>query len=399
MLSVSLATPAVAVQSTQPDPAVDALLQKRLDNPRVGSDVGLVVVDTASGDVLSAHHADELMLPASNMKIITAVNALQTMGPDARFHTYVRAGSSANDVILQGGGDPLLTSGDLRDLAATTAAAVTADQNVTVHVDANLFPKPGRGPGWTGQYLPYIAAPVVPLARLGEYSPDHAGNAAASFVKALRTAGVKARLGDPADAADDAAVLADVSPHTVADAVAVMLRESENNVAEVLYRQIALATDHEPSWSGAEAAAHETLSALGVESASMSLLDGSGLSRKDRVSPRFLSEVLLLARTKKPAKFSTIFSDNALPIAGKSGTLASRYGRYTTKHSRCARGDVHAKTGSLFDTTALSGTAQTVAGGERIFSILVNHRPRRYSALSTRQVLDGLTATITGCWR
>jgi D-alanyl-D-alanine carboxypeptidase len=59
---------------------------------------------------------------------------------------------------------------------------------------------------------------------------------------------------------------------------------------------------------------------------------------------------------------------------------------------------VQAKTGSLFDTISLSGTASTVGGDERIFSILVNHRPQRYSALSARQVLDGLTATITGCW-
>jgi D-alanyl-D-alanine carboxypeptidase len=69
-----------------------------------------------------------------------------------------------------------------------------------------------------------------------------------------------------------------------------------------------------------------------------------------------------------------------------------------TRHARCARGDVHAKTGSLFDTIALSGVADTEAGDERIFSILVNHRPQQYSALSARQVLDGLTATITGCW-
>jgi D-alanyl-D-alanine carboxypeptidase len=59
---------------------------------------------------------------------------------------------------------------------------------------------------------------------------------------------------------------------------------------------------------------------------------------------------------------------------------------------------VYAKTGSLYDTISLSGVAVTVAGGERLFSILVNHRPQRYSALSARQVLDGLTATITGCW-
>jgi serine-type D-Ala-D-Ala carboxypeptidase/endopeptidase (penicillin-binding protein 4) len=130
----------------------------------------------------------------------------------------------------------------------------------------------------------------------------------------------------------------------------------------------------------------------------MALLDGSGLSRKDRVSPRFLAGVLRFARVTKPQRFTDIFDPDALPVSGRTGTLATAYGRYVTKHARCARGDVHAKTGSLFDTIGLSGVAETTAGEERLFSILVNHRPQRYSALSSRQVLDGLTATITGCW-
>ncbi len=93
-----------------------------------------------------------------------------------------------------------------------------------------------------------------------------------------------------------------------------------------------------------------------------------------------------------------MFEPDALPVSGQTGTLATAYGRYVTAHARCARGDVHAKTGSLFDTIALSGFATTLAGPERLFAVLVNDRPQRFSALSTRQALDGLTATITGCW-
>ena len=87
-----------------------------------------------------------------------------------------------------------------------------------------------------------------------------------------------------------------------------------------------------------------------------------------------------------------------MPVAGRTGTLDDRYGRFTTKQARCAAGAVKAKTGTLFDTIGLSGVAATATGGERIFSILVNDRPQRFSALSTRQAVDGLTATITGCW-
>jgi len=397
-LTVTLATPALAHPAGSSDPGVDSLLQRRLVNPHLGSDVGLMVIDAATGKLVSSHAADQLMLPASNMKIVTAVDALTTMGAEHRFHTRVVAGGSPTDVVLQGGGDPLLGNTDLDALAKQTAAAVDHDGPIVVHPDTSLFPPSSRAPGWTGQYLPYVVAPVVPLARLGEYSPDPAGSATRAFIARLRALGVKARLGKPVDAPDKSKVLADASRHTVGDAVRVMLRESENNVAEVMYRQVALATGHEPTWSGARAAAHETLTSLGIDDSRMRLLDGSGLSRRDGVSPRFLTDTLRLARVTKPEPYSVMFADNALPVSGRTGTLASAYGRFTSHHSSCARGDVHAKTGSLFDTVALSGVAGTVSGSERIFSIIVNNRPRRYSALSSRQALDGLTATITGCW-
>ena len=360
LLGVTLATPAMAAVPAEGDPVVDTLLQKRLSNPRVGSDVGMVVVDATTGELVSARNADALMLPASNMKIITAVNVLATLGADARFRTPCAGGprqptSSSRAVAIPCSRPPTCATSPPR-----RHPPLTGDQKVTVHVDSDLFAAPGRGPGWTTQYLPYVAAPVVPLARIGEYSPDPAHGAAAVFVRALRDLKVKARLGEPQSAEADAGVIADISPHTAADAVAVMLRDSENNVAEVLYRQVALATGHEATWAGAEAAAHESLAKLGIDDPDMRLLDGSGLSRKDRVSPRFLSEVLRKARTAKGTTFAPIFADNALPISGRSGTLASRYGRFTTKHSRCARGDVHAKTGSLFDTIGAVGD-----GGDR----------------------------------
>jgi D-alanyl-D-alanine carboxypeptidase len=94
-----------------------------------------------------------------------------------------------------------------------------------------------------------------------------------------------------------------------------------------------------------------------------------------------------------------MFSPDAMPVSGVSGTLDDRYGRFITKRSRCAQGDVMAKTGSLFDTIGLSGVTAPGDAPERIFSILVNDRPATYSALTIRQAVDGLTATISGCWR
>ncbi|MEI8255900.1 MAG: D-alanyl-D-alanine carboxypeptidase, partial [Deltaproteobacteria bacterium] len=88
--------------------------------------VGLVVVDAATGTVLFDHHAGDALNPASNAKLVTAAAALALLGPD---HTYVtriagRADGRAirGGIVLRGGGDPSLRTGDLFEMAHQIAA-------------------------------------------------------------------------------------------------------------------------------------------------------------------------------------------------------------------------------------------------------------------------------------
>jgi D-alanyl-D-alanine carboxypeptidase len=60
---------------------------------------------------------------------------------------------------------------------------------------------------------------------------------------------------------------------------------------------------------------------------------------------------------------------------------------------------VQAKTGTILGTIALSGVAMTKHSGERLFSVIVNDRPLRFSALDTRRAVDNLAATAEGCWK
>ena len=396
--AAGLAAPAALAA---PDPTVDALLVTRLANARLGSSVGLLVIDAATGEVISDHGGAEARLPASNMKIVTAVSALATMGTDTRFTTKVRAGATPNDLVLEGGGDPLLTTKDLQKLANATAAALAATvppgTPLAVHVDDDVFPDTNRARGWTRSYIPSVVSSVEGLARLWDYSSDPSTNAAKVFADRLTKKGYPTGIGPDADAGE-APVIAETPGHTVAEAVRVMLRISENNVAEVLHRQVARASGLPATWAGATQATEQVLRNLGIDPTGNALLDGSGLSRKARVTPRLLVDVLRVARVTNPAPFTTMFEPDAMPVAGVSGTLDDRYGRFVTKQARCAQGAVSAKTGTLFDTVGLSGIARTTQGGERIFSILVNDRPQRFPTLSTRQAVDGLAATIVGCW-
>ena len=376
-------------------------IAKRLASPRLGRDVAVLVMDAADNRVLYAVNADARMLPASNMKIVTATTVLAALGPDAVFRTRVVAGANPGELVLVGGGDPLLSSKDLKSLAEQVAPALDPSLPWTVLVDESLFPVGPSGvpldaAGWPSSYTPSIASPVRALSRLWDYSNDTATNAAKDFAKSLTKLGVTASVGARTVAPAGAAQLGEVAVHTVADAVRVMLSISENNVAETLYRQVAVARGLPGSWVGSRKAAMAVLVDLGIDTSGVALRDGSGLSRKDRLNALFLANVLRLTRTDP--RFAAMYVNGAMPTSGVDGTLASKYGRYSTSPTSCARGAIRAKTGTLFDTISLSGVTTGTDGREKVFSILVNDRPRRFSQLATRQAVDRLAATITGCF-
>lgn len=393
----TVSAPAANAAPTPRAKSVDQLVTKRVTNPRLGTNLGVLAIDAVTGEVLTDKGSTKSMLPASNMKIVTAATALATMGPDTRFTTKVRAGATPGDLILEGGGDPLLTTKELRQLANAAAATVPAGTPVVVHVDDSLFVDSGLEGGWPSGYIPSVVSGVSALARVWDYSKDPSGNAAQVFANRLRAKGFDVTIGEDVDAGE-AAVIAESPGHTVREAVPIMLRISENNIAEVLYRQVARATGNTTDWAGSRLAAEQVMASLGVDTTGTALRDGSGLSREDRVTPKFMVDLLRVVRVVNPEPFRLMFEPNSLPVSGVSGTLDDRYGRFTTKRSRCAQGDVMAKTGTLFDTIALSGVAAPGDVPERIFSILVNDRPQKYSALTIRQAVDGLTATIAGCW-
>jgi D-alanyl-D-alanine carboxypeptidase/D-alanyl-D-alanine-endopeptidase (penicillin-binding protein 4) len=331
------------------------------------------------------------------MKVITAVNALSQLGPETVFRTQVLIGADPAQLYLKGGGDPMLTTKSLENLATDTALGRDAAVPITVHVDTSLFPAPTNAPGWTNGYTPVVVAPVRALARLYDYSNDTTARAADVYIKKLQSLGFTVTRGDDSPAPADATLVAENAKHTVASAVRLMLLDSENNVAETLFRQVAIKRGLPADWAGSKQAAEDSLRELGIDPAGLALYDGSGLSRKDRLTASALTSIIALTTVGDPARFAEMYAERSMPVSGQTGTLKASYGRYVTKASKCAVGKVRAKTGTLFDTISLSGITSSVDGAQRAFSIMVNKRPSKYSKLSTRQAVDALVATITGC--
>ena len=138
---------------------------------------------------------------------------------------------------------------------------------------------------------------------------------------------------------------------------------SQNLHAEMALRAVARARRNMGSFEAGREEMRLFLGEVGVEGGGYNLLDGSGLSRLDLVTPAAVIR-LLQFMYRSPARENWI---SLLPIAGKDGTLSSRF------TEGAATGRIHAKTGSLSHVSALSGYAQRPNGRWVAFSVLVNN--------------------------
>lgn len=378
------------------DQAVNDLLDVRSTAPRLGDDLAGLVTDAETGQVVWAGSETERQVPASTVKLLTAVNALTTFGPAHRFPTRTMTGTTTRRVVLVGGGDPSLSRADLRGLARTTATTILAQglRRVRVDIDDSLFPAPSLARGWRASYVTNDVSPVRALVVDGNRRWDTSLDAGRVFAQLLERQGVRVRAVMRRARPEGSTMIAETYGDDLATQVAFMLRTSDNDMAEVLHRMVAVHTGLPATWEGAAQAQVAVLAGLGVTIVPGRVHDGSGLSRADRLSPAEV--VAVLARAFDPAypQLASLRS-GSLAVAGETGTLAPDYLRYRSGPTSCARGLIEAKTGSLSGVIALSGRAVGADGRVKLFSFLLNRVP---STLTTRRAVDKLATTVTGCW-
>lgn len=126
-----------------------------------------------------------------------------------------------------------------------------------------------------------------------------------------------------------------------------------------------------------------TLTRLGVNPTGYALVDGSGLSRHNLVSPEALVQVLqAMAKTPTASVYRA-----SLPVAGKSGTLKTRF------LNTPAEGIVQAKTGTVTGVVSLSGYVNSSKYEPLVFSIIVNQSEQKAKAL--REGVDEIVVLLT----
>ena len=230
---------------------------------------------------------DGRYLPASTTKLLTLGAALATMGPDQTFTTRVVRGDQPREVVLVGGGDPLLASkpltvaeadatyparADVSSLALQAAGALGGTGRVKVRFDDSLFSGPTDNPAWRRDYVPDdIVSPITSLMVDSGIEPDGQSRsddpslaAARAFAAALTAAGLKV-TGDPQRVVvpPGAEELASVESAPLAEIAERILDVSDNEGAEVVAHQVGLATSGTGSFEAGAAGVLETLARAG----------------------------------------------------------------------------------------------------------------------------------------
>ncbi len=351
-------------------------------------------------------------VPASTLKLLTSAAALETMGPDHTFATTV-VSTGPRRIVLVGGGDPLLSAtrpakdayprrADVVTLANATAAELLAGgtDRVRLGYDASLFTGPSISPHWPASYVSdQVVAPIQSLWVDEGRPPDGDGRvedpartAAAVFAAALAKAGVEV-IGAPAPrrAPPGAAEVARVTSPPVSQLVEHTLLVSDNEAAEVLARQVAIATGAPATFADGAAAVLDAVAGLGVPTTGAATYDGSGLSRDDRLAPATLTGLLDVAGSDEHPDLRPVLT--GLPVAGFNGSLSLRF---TETVDRAGRGSVRAKTGTLTGVSGLAGTVTDRTGTPMVFAVLADDIVLS-DTLDARAALDGIASALAAC--
>ena len=358
------------------------------------------VLDVETGDVLAASNADQLLVPASNTKLLTVTALLSVFDGTETFDTTV-VSPAPGQLVLVGGGDPLLASvasggtpkrASLEELAAKTAEKLKSQglSTVSLGYDASLFQE-SWATTWPASYRDQVTQISALWADEGRddkqvRSTDPAGDAARIFAAQLTAQGITVE-GSPATATGSGEEIAKVSSPGVHALAAAAMETSNNSYTEVLGMQLARKLGQPTTFAGTATAVQQELTRLGLWHEGAVLYDGSGLTRENHVTASMLAGVVRYVMITPRASVV----QEGFPVAGVSGSLARRF---DDEISTAGRGIVRAKTGTLSLVSTLAGTTVTTDGREVAFAFMTNGSTDGWAA----QVWSDRGASlITGC--
>ena len=298
------------------------------------------------GVEVGSHNPDLPVIPASNQKLLIAAAALEALGSNHVFTTEIRGGPIsggvlAGDLYLVGGGDPVLTTSDypaetingypvlnatsLDALADSIAAEGITSVEGNIVGDGSRYDDEFFHPSWPDDIYVTEAGPLDALlvndARFftddWEVANDPNAGAAEELGRLLEQRGIT--IGgeiSTGTAPADLPVVASIDSQPLPAIIAEMQASSDNNTAELLLKELGVASGGGGTTAAGAVAATTALASLGLDTTGVVIDDASGLSTNDRVTCRLLTGIL--ERYEPGDQFAA-----GLPVAGQDGTTLS----------------------------------------------------------------------------
>ncbi|WP_338336868.1 D-alanyl-D-alanine carboxypeptidase/D-alanyl-D-alanine endopeptidase [Marseilla massiliensis] len=343
---------------------IDRLLGNELFNR---SQVGLMVYDLTADSAIYCHNERQLLRPASTMKVVTAIAAIDRLGGSFQFKTTlsytgaIEDGVLNGDVYLVGGFDPRFNSDDMGSFVDgirrmgidTIRGRIVADKSMK---DADML-----GEGWCWDDDNPVLSPLL-ISRRDVFVKR--------FVDRLRDEGVVVEADTVAGRQPGGAYEVGTRTHTIDQVLMPMMKESDNLCAEALFYQLGASTGAHPATArDARTVVRRLVEKVGLRPSDYRIADGSGLSLYNYVTAEL--EVMLLRYAYQNTNIYMHLLPS-LPVAGEDGTLRRRMrGAFTS-------GNVKAKTGSVTAISSLAGYC-TAANGHVLCFAIINQGIRRGS--------------------
>ncbi len=360
-LADTIAADTVGAEATLPWPdnvreGLDGLLAGSMFET---SQVGLMVFDLTADSVIFQKNARQLLRPASTMKLLTAIAAIDRLGGSYLLRTSLSyTGSIENrtltgDVYCVGGFDPRFNTDDMKAFVESLRSMGVDTIRGRIVADKSMKEPEQFGEGWCWDDDNPVLSPLL-VSRKDRFVER--------FVGELREAGVVVEAyNSEGEAPQDASVVCTRS-HTIDQILMRMMKESDNLYAEAMFFQLAAASGNVPAKaSHARSAVKKLLGKAGLDPSMCRIADGSGLSLYNYVSAEIEAKLLRYAYRNSNIYLHLYPS---LPIAGEDGTLKRRM------KGTHAEGNVRAKTGTLTGVYSLAGYCTASNGHVLCFAIL-----------------------------
>ena len=352
--------------SLQPASAAEVLPQPFFNyiGSKYLADPGVILIDQSNNEIVYQSGAQKPRTPASVLKIFTTAAIALTIDPETTFQTAIYKTDKRGVFVIWGDNDPWITS---------SAKAKKANKRA---------------------YMPnLIKAAFASDKKLKKITLIYKGvnNSDIRYAKKAlnrRASVAYKRIGKNVEVESLITErIAAISSPPLHKMIRFALLYSDNVLSQRLAMLATGRSGYPLTEEGMNSMIFEKISSLGVDTTGMNFIDGSGLSRKNKVSALTVSQLLL--KVKTDPRLKSIYEH--LPISGESGTLISRYHETAPQ----AVGLVRAKTGSIRGVVSLAGFA-TSGEKEYVFVVLADEVGRtRSSQNSARKAIDRMLGTIT----